>query len=164
MYPIADPENQISRRLVKKIEPMGTRSIRKSLSLVFNHALTGFLEYVAVLTKPDCISPGGHGIWLKLMQDKLHAYQHGWHVVKQPNQQQLQERITYTEARQDELDFFEKIPWGTLEQSIRSRLGTTALTQVLGNTLFDLICRRWVERTPREYPSSHAITGSLSCF
>ncbi|CCA70427.1 hypothetical protein PIIN_04366 [Serendipita indica DSM 11827] len=118
-----DLENQGARSLAKKLDANGRRTI-------------------PVLTKPDRIGNGEHDTWLRLLENQTERYRHGWHCVKQSDQEQLNQGISWAEARQNEIDYFNKQPWSTLEESIRSRLGTKFLTQNLGSILFELIGQR----------------------
>lgn len=98
----------------------------------------------AVLTKPDRIDVGQHGSWIQLVQNQQEKFKHGWHVVKQSNQQQLEAKIPWKEARRNETKFFnETEPWTTLDDSFRQRLGTEYLAQSLGNILFGMIRKRY---------------------
>ncbi|KIM31729.1 hypothetical protein M408DRAFT_327180 [Serendipita vermifera MAFF 305830] len=119
-----DLENQGARRLAKQVDPSGKRTI-------------------PVLTKPDRIAAGEHTTWVSLLSNEQERFRHGWHCVKQANQQQLDEGISWKQARDAELDFFETTePWSSLDDSIKSRLGTQFLTDALGKILFELICKR----------------------
>ncbi|KAG8829739.1 hypothetical protein FRC17_006131, partial [Serendipita sp. 399] len=61
----------------------------------------------------------------------------------QADQEELEGGITWEEARKNEKLFFEKTrPWSHLDDKIRARLGTPALTNALGSNLFDLIVAR----------------------
>jgi hypothetical protein len=100
---------------------------------------------IAVLTKPDRIATGEHSGWLGLLSNTQEHYRHGWHCVKQSDQQQLESHISWQDARENELAFFEQNePWNTLDHNLKSRLGTQFLTEALGITLFQLIVRRFV--------------------
>ncbi|KIM19796.1 hypothetical protein M408DRAFT_334259 [Serendipita vermifera MAFF 305830] len=119
-----DIENQGARRLAKQVDPSGKRTI-------------------PVLTKPDRIAVGEHPSWLRLLSNEQERFKHGWHCVKQSNQQQLDSGISWSDARQNETDFFNSTePWASLGEIIKSRLGTQYLTGALGTILFDLICQR----------------------
>ncbi|KAG8755211.1 hypothetical protein FRC14_004253 [Serendipita sp. 396] len=120
----SDIENQGARRLAKQLDPTGDRTI-------------------PVLTKPDRIAAGSYRSWLDLLENKEERFKHGWYCVKQADQEQLEGGITWEDARKNERSFFDKkAPWSQLDERIRSRLGTPALTNALGNTLFDLIVAR----------------------
>ncbi|KIM31728.1 hypothetical protein M408DRAFT_327179 [Serendipita vermifera MAFF 305830] len=119
-----DLENQGARRLAKQVDPSGKRTI-------------------PVLTKPDRIAAGEHTTWVGLLSNEQERFRHGWHCVKQANQQQLDEGISWQQARDAELDFFETTaPWIGLDENVKSRLGTQFLTDSLGKILFELICKR----------------------
>lgn len=81
---------------------------------------------------------------MRLLENKQERFKHGWHCVKQPDQQQLEEGISWDQGRKNEADFFKKTtPWSNLEDAVKSRLGTQVLTQSLGTTLFELINTRY---------------------
>ncbi|KAG8813760.1 hypothetical protein FRC17_001438, partial [Serendipita sp. 399] len=116
-----DIENQGARQLAKKVDPSGDRTI-------------------PVLTKPDRIAAAEHKTWIRLLSNEHERFKRGWFCVKQSNQEQLDDGITWAKARQNEMDFFEKqLPWSGLDAGMRTRLGTSALTQALGSILFGLI-------------------------
>ncbi|KAG8786770.1 hypothetical protein FRC16_001642, partial [Serendipita sp. 398] len=119
-----DIENQGARQLAKQVDPNGERTI-------------------PVLTKPDRIATAEHATWMRLLENQQEYFKHGWFCVKQSNQQQLDDGISWAEARQNEIEFFEHVmPWSGLDDNLRRRLGTRALTHSLGLTLFHLICER----------------------
>jgi hypothetical protein len=86
---------------------------------------------------------GEHDRWVKLLESKEEQFKHGWHCVKQSDQNQLREGVTWEQARKNEETFFkDTTPWSTLSEAHRHRLGTPFLTQALGSILFDLIRQR----------------------
>ncbi|KAG8813026.1 hypothetical protein FRC19_002720 [Serendipita sp. 401] len=120
----SDIENQSARRLAKQLDPTGDRTI-------------------PVLTKPDRIAAGSYRSWLALLENKEERFKHGWYCVKQANLEQLEGGITWEDARKNERSFFDKkAPWSQLDERIRLRLGTSALTNAVHNILFDLIVAR----------------------
>ena len=126
--------------MAKNLDPTGRRTIRAFSSLLVAARLT---NRTAVLTKPDRIATREHEAWVRLLENQTERFRHGWHCVKQSNQQQLDEGVSWAEARHNEISFFDQTPpWSTLEESIKSRLGTKFLTQHLGSILFELICQR----------------------
>jgi hypothetical protein len=65
---------------------------------------------------------------------------HGYYVTKQPSQQELDEGITYQEARIREENFFKHTaPWSTEFAEFSPRFGTQALQAKLSNTLTRMI-------------------------
>ncbi|KIM31730.1 hypothetical protein M408DRAFT_237585 [Serendipita vermifera MAFF 305830] len=139
-----DIENQGARRLAKQVDHSGKRTIRKPSSFILYRWFKKLR--IAVLTKPDRIAVGEHSNWLRLLSNEQERFKHGWHCVKQSDQQQLDGGISWGDARQNEIDFFSGTePWSTLDESIRSRLGTQYLTGALGDILFNLICQRLPE-------------------
>jgi hypothetical protein len=68
-----------------------------------------------------------------------------WFCVKCPNSEAIKSGITWEEARRDEsLWFSHKVPWATLEEGFKQRLGTANLTRCLSDKLCDLIAERFV--------------------
>ncbi|KAG8846837.1 hypothetical protein FRB91_000412 [Serendipita sp. 411] len=119
-----DIENQGARQLARRVDPNGERII-------------------PVLTKPDRIEPAVHATWVRLLENQQEYFKHGWFCVKQSNQQQLDDGISWAEARRNEIEFFEHTaPWSGLDDNIRRHLGTRTLTHSLGSILFQLICNR----------------------
>ena len=68
--------------------------------------------------------------------------------VKNPDSLEIQDGITYEEARKKEAVFFStKAPWSNLEWLYQCRLGTDKLTTRLGQLLSSLISKRQVLST-----------------
>ncbi len=68
-----------------------------------------------------------------------------WFCVKCPNSEAIQLGITWEEARHGESSWFShKVPWATLEDRFKQRLGTANLTRCLSDKLCDLIAERFV--------------------
>ena len=138
----ADLENQGARELAKRIDPSGGRTIRKlpDISVALGLSVT-----VAVLTKPDRIPTGEEHSWLLLLRNARERHKHGWHCVKQPSGEDMDNGITWAEARDAETRFFaETEPWASLDTFVRGRLGTVPLAKALGEILFALIAKRYV--------------------
>ncbi|KAF8756245.1 Fungalysin metallopeptidase (M36) [Rhizoctonia solani] len=90
-----DFENQGARSLAKQHDPDGKRTI-------------------GVLTKPDRIESGEEQKWLAFVRGETEVLSKGWFCVKQPSPSELEERLSWSEARQREQDFFgTKHPWAT---------------------------------------------------
>jgi len=118
-----DPENQRGRHLARRYDPGGERTI-------------------PVLTKPDRIDRGDENSWLEMMRNQKEKFKHGWYCVKQPGTAELQEKITWDQARQNEHEFFQySAPWSDAGD-LNERLGTQKLSAALGQKLFNLIVKR----------------------
>eukprot|EP00798_Chlamydomonas_sp_ICE-L_P007078 gene7078-174_t len=103
-----DLENQAIKLLSNTVDPEGHRTI-------------------GVITKPDNIPDGDHDKWVTLAnnQNPRQTLSLGYYFVKNPGQAQLDEGITFDEARERELHFFAHDPiWSA---SNPSRLGTFKL-------------------------------------
>ncbi|KAF8514308.1 P-loop containing nucleoside triphosphate hydrolase protein [Gautieria morchelliformis] len=124
-----DFETQGAHRLAKQYDPKGTRTI-------------------GVLTKPDRISPGEEGRWIRLIKNEISPLDNGWYCVRQPSSIELSEPgFTSEQARLRGEEFFENPPWLALEPEHRNKLGTRALTQKLHEYLMTVISKRLPELT-----------------
>ncbi|QRW24504.1 extracellular metalloproteinase MEP [Rhizoctonia solani] len=121
---VSDFENQGARSLAKQHDPDGKRTI-------------------GVLTKPDRIESGEEQKWLAFVRGETEVLSKGWFCVKQPSPSELEERLSWSEARQREQDFFgTKHPWATQSLAARQHFGTARLTTRLSEILSDLIQTR----------------------
>ncbi|KIO31584.1 hypothetical protein M407DRAFT_67645 [Tulasnella calospora MUT 4182] len=118
-----DFENQGAGRLVLKDPSLRQRTI-------------------GVLTKVDRIEFGGASKWLRMLRGEDQPLMHGWYCVKQRDMGQLQEGITWEEARSYETEFFQTMaPWADLNRVEKQRLGSQKLAERLGNILSDLVSK-----------------------
>jgi hypothetical protein len=83
-------DNQAIVTLAKKADQQGHRTI-------------------GVLTKPDTIEDGTHGTWMKIMRGDAHKLALGYYVVRNPQPKELKEKITFEQARQNELKVRNKL-------------------------------------------------------
>ncbi|CEL56749.1 hypothetical protein RSOLAG1IB_08051 [Rhizoctonia solani AG-1 IB] len=119
-----DFENQGARSLAKQHDPDGKRTI-------------------GVLTKPDRIENGEEQKWLAFVRGETEVLSKGWFCVKQPSPSELEEGLSWSEARQREQEFFStKHPWATQSLAVRQHFGTARLTTRLSEILSDLIQTR----------------------
>ncbi|KAG8891849.1 hypothetical protein FRC01_014486, partial [Tulasnella sp. 417] len=118
-----DFENQGAGRLVLKDPSLRQRTI-------------------GVLTKVDRIEFGGASKWLRMLRGEDQPLMHGWYCVKQRDMAQLQEGISWEEARSYETEFFQTMaPWADLNRVERQRLGSQKLADRLGTILSDLVSK-----------------------
>ncbi|KAG9043510.1 hypothetical protein FS837_009470 [Tulasnella sp. UAMH 9824] len=118
-----DFENQGAGRLVLKDPALRQRTI-------------------GVLTKVDRIEFGGASKWLRMLRGEDQPLFHGWYCVKQRDLVQLQEGVTWEEARSFETEFFQTTaPWADVGPSQRARLGSQKLADRLGSILSDLVSK-----------------------
>jgi hypothetical protein len=69
---------------------------------------------------------------------------HGWFSVKQPSARQLEDGMSWSEARElDEKYFQDTAPWSTIEDDWRKQLGCSNLINHLGETLGKVILSRY---------------------
>ena len=140
---IADFENQGAHRLAKVHDPQGIRTIGMlSINLICN----ALIPWVAgVLTKPDRIPPGDEPSWIPYIRNEKEALENNWFSVKQPSTQDLQQKITWAQARQKETDFFASTaPWSDIGDGYHKYLGTSNLVRRLTDVLSELIATRCV--------------------
>ncbi|RPB13528.1 P-loop containing nucleoside triphosphate hydrolase protein [Morchella conica CCBAS932] len=98
---------------------------------------------IGALTKPDTVGPGEYDQWVNILRGNSHRLKHGYFVTKQPNQEQLNQKIDHAQARAQEAEFFAKSePWATDLQDLQHRFGTQALQSYLAKELGELIKKR----------------------
>lgn len=93
---------------------------------------------IGVLTKPDLIGPGNESEALEVLLNKRKPLKLGYIMVKNNSQKQLNEGLSYLEARRDEESFFKDHPYFSkyYDQNI---FGTFFLTKRLTFLLVDHI-------------------------
>lgn len=95
----------------------------------------------AVLTKPDRLPEGDSDkLWkdiLGILRGERYRVGHGYFVTKQPSQKQLDDGITYREARVEEVEYFARqAPWSTPSfVGYAERCGTEKLRTYLSQQL-----------------------------
>jgi GTPase SAR1 family protein len=72
---------------------------------------TSGVRTLGVLTKPDLIGPGNEEEVLQTLLNKRKPLHLGYIMVKNSSQKQLNEKMTITGAKEDELDFFQNHPY-----------------------------------------------------
>ena len=96
-----------------------------------------------VLTKPDRIPLGEESNWLPFIRDEKEQLENNWFCVKQPSSMELKVKMSWTQARKMEEDFFStKAPWSQLEETYQKYLKTSNLVERLTTVLSDLIATR----------------------
>lgn len=112
---------------------------------MFPWLLTQVTYRSGVLTKVDRIEFGGSSKWLRMLRGEDQPLMHGWYCVKQRDLVQLQEGVTWEEARSFETEFFQTTaPWADVGPSQRARLGSQKLADRLGSILSDLVSKELV--------------------
>jgi hypothetical protein len=128
------------------------RASEPFVSLNRSAGMTLTARITAVLTKPDRIEPGDEGKWLDMLHNRGEKFKRGWFCVKQPGFSELQAGVTPEQATENESRFFDTIrPWSNAEPELRARLGTKALSKVLGQVLFEVISRRFANSSPLSF-------------
>ncbi|KAI8978167.1 P-loop containing nucleoside triphosphate hydrolase protein [Trametes punicea] len=119
-----DFQNQGAHQLARAYDPDGLRTI-------------------GVLTKPDRIPAGEEDCWLRYIRNQDEPLVHGWFSVKQPDSRDIAAGVTWSQARQNERDFFNTTaPWNRLDLEFLNRLGTQKLVERLSDVLSDKISQR----------------------
>lgn len=86
-------------------------------------------------------STKARGIWLDVIEGRLHPLLHGYFCTRQPDDEDRSHGITAKEARLAEAAFFsENSPWANC--SVRNRLGTENLISMLSMLLVQVINER----------------------
>ena len=108
-----------------------------------------------MLTKPDTIQHGEEDGWLRVLEGSSHPLKRmfasfrsssesnagadGYFVTKQPSPKELEEKVTFAEARLRERAFFEETaPWCN-KNNLSDRMGTPHLTKALSKLLGGVI-------------------------
>ena len=90
-----------------------------------------------VMTKPDLNKLDGRN--LKILQNILRGGGHvmggGWHVTRQLSQEEVNQQISYTEAREIEQNFFGQTPWCNALQDWQQCFGIPNLQVALSRKL-----------------------------
>eukprot|EP00798_Chlamydomonas_sp_ICE-L_P009996 gene9996-7880_t len=116
----------------------------QEINQIAHEADSGGERTIGVITKPDRVDSGTHGNWLKTAQnrDSQHTLNLGYYVVKNPDQEQLNEKISFEDARKRETEFFAGHEhWSMLQQE---RRGTNNLRKALS----DMLIKRMHEELP----------------
>ena len=106
------------------------------------------MAFTGVLTKPDRIPATEEENWVPYIRGEREDTTM-WFCVKCPDSEAIKSGITWEEARRDEsLWFSRKVPWASLEEGSKQRLGTENLTRCLSDKLCDLIAE-WFVHPPK---------------
>jgi hypothetical protein len=97
-----------------------------------------------VLTKPDLLPEGTSDVKLsEIFEQKRFALGHGYFVVRNLGQDQIDAGMTHQDARRQEQNFFARQePWATTLQPYESRFGTLHLQSFLSGKLAEQIIRK----------------------
>ncbi|KAJ9075536.1 hypothetical protein DSO57_1035220 [Entomophthora muscae] len=114
-------ENQAIFTLAKEADPHGERTI-------------------GVLTKPDTIEPGCHDTWFQVLNNRRYKLKLGYFIIKNPSKVELDEKISFKQAREREASFFlHNSPWNVSNAATRDRMGVGKLSETLSLRLTELI-------------------------
>ena len=90
---------------------------------------------LGVLTKPDLVDPGAEDRVIDLLQGRTHRLRLGWHVVRNPGQQQLLDHSL--DRGKLEQKFFNTVsPWNKVE---KDKVGIENLKARIQDILSDLV-------------------------
>ncbi|KAF9020048.1 P-loop containing nucleoside triphosphate hydrolase protein [Hymenopellis radicata] len=139
-----DIQNQSAALLAKEVDPQGLRT-------------------VGVLTKPDTLQPGEESGWLDILHGRKHRLHHGYFVTKQPGPEELLENLAHAEARKREASYFTStLPWRTVLQTTKSRVGVPNLTTQLSKLLTERISEALPDLRSRSLASLRQARDDLS--
>ena len=75
---------------------------------------------LGVLTKPDLVDKGAHKPVIDLLEGKRHKLSLGWHIVRNPGQQELDNANAAINRHSLEDEFFRReAPWNTVQKEKR---------------------------------------------
>ncbi|USP79604.1 hypothetical protein yc1106_06878 [Curvularia clavata] len=99
---------------------------------------------IGVLTKPDRLPPGSrHDKLMEVFEQKRFALGHGYFVVKNLGQDEINQGLTHQEARAREREFFDKDQiWSTTFKIYAHRFGTVNLQRFLSQKLAEHIMKK----------------------
>ena len=95
------------------------------------------MRTLGVLTKPDRIGSGEESQWRAILEGTRYPLKLGWFMVKNPNQKELDDQISFETARLKEEAFFDNNP----ALKVPNHVGTHQLRQTLSKQLVELIKR-----------------------
>lgn len=102
-----------------------------------------------VLTKPDRIEDQQEPQWTRFVTGGFNPLRNGWYCVKQLGTTGREAGLTWDEARNLELEYFENAPgWSEIPEEHRSHLGSRNLASKLGQVLSSAMQRRSVSFLP----------------
>lgn len=91
---------------------------------------------IGVLTKPDLVDKGGEAEVIKVLTNIKRPLQHGYFMLKNRSQEEVNQNISLADARKKELDFFAKSPY---YEAAPEKLGIKALSSALTELLVQRI-------------------------
>ena len=91
---------------------------------------------IGVLTKPDLVDKGGEEEVIKVLTNIKRPLQHGYFMLKNRSQVEVNENISLAEARKKELAFFDGSPY---KEAAPENLGIQALSSALTELLVQRI-------------------------
>lgn len=90
------------------------------------------IRTVGVLTKPDTIEERCHVPWIRILKNESHRLHHGYFIVKNPTKVELEENISFKQARKNEAAFFNDEPWTEVK---KDRMGINKLKSFISSLL-----------------------------
>lgn len=121
-------------------------------------------SFSGVLTKPDRLAPGTSPNDLgRTLDGQAFALGHGYFVVRNLDQKQIQQRLTHSDARRLEHEFFSTAaPWADDLQQYRHRFGTVHLQQYLSMQLGKQVIAKLPEIHKKIQNRLEAVEAELS--
>lgn len=106
---------------------------------------------LGILTKPDLVDHGAEQDVMDLVEDRKHKLNLGWHLVKNPSQQQLLD-TTINRHLVEENFFKQQIPYNKLDED---KVGISALKIRLQGILTTLTRREFPKVSNRNFTYSY---------
>ncbi|PWN54041.1 P-loop containing nucleoside triphosphate hydrolase protein [Violaceomyces palustris] len=97
---------------------------------------------IGVLTKTDLLMEGELRRWQDILQGKIEPMKHGYFAVCNPAVQQLEDGISFEQARENERAQFRQPKWASLPPQFIDRLGTEKLVKRLSRLLEQLVQKK----------------------
>ncbi|PVI00832.1 P-loop containing nucleoside triphosphate hydrolase protein [Periconia macrospinosa] len=178
---IGQTEHEDKQYLVKFVKDLVGDYIKDSLVLVVcslendiaNSTAAGLAREkrvtdhcVGVLTKPDRLPVGTREEKLiSILAGHQFKLGHGYFVVKNPSQDDLDQELTHREARIKEQEFFTtNEPWATSLQDYRERFGTDNLQKSISNKLASQIVQHLPQLHEKVIARLKVIDEEISCL
>jgi GTPase SAR1 family protein len=107
------------------------------------------LRCKGVLTKPDLIASNGTPLdrIRQMLNRSKWPLGEGWHVTKSLSQNDINLRVTHSQAREQEMAFFSEEPWGTTLSEFCDLFGIRNLQSALSRKLTEHILSEYVTPT-----------------
>lgn len=113
-----------------------TQDVETSTALRYLRACPGARDRtIGVITKPDLAESTRADYIRSIVDGSQFRMGYGWYVTRQLSQSELNQRLSYNEARKIEASFFAEAPWNSLLGPFANRFGIPNLQTELSTKL-----------------------------